>query len=373
MAFTSLAALSALALALAACGSSKGSSASAIKPTTTVAPGASSTTTTTTAAVTDTTGGTTAPTASRATVSTASTASTGLTTTSSAATSASTAARSPDITNTWVAPGSVDSKSLPVGDGHRSTTAAAPGSVLICRAPNCGAGGASKDGPWIHGTTWDSTAKVAVMGSVSWPDASSTTSVNGTTRTIVTNDLPLHEQTGTFPIAADDPAHAYDQNPNSIAAHPTTLTLPTNPTAASTPGCLSDGPIGILTNGVFVFDALDAPGRDAVAHETQDRCEGHPAPGNQYHYHDISSCLQGAATGASTVVGWAYDGYPIVVERDAAGNLPSNADLDACHGRTGAVLVSGAIVTTYHYSATLEYPYSIGCLHGIRAVTSSAG
>jgi hypothetical protein len=58
-----------------------------------------------------------------------------------------------------------------------------------------------------------------------------------------------------------------------------------------------------------------------------------------------------------------------VVERDAAGNLPNNADLDVCHGRTSPILEDGEIVTTYHYDATLEYPYTVGCFHGTNAVT----
>jgi hypothetical protein len=28
------------------------------------------------------------------------------------------------------------------------------------------------------------------------------------------------------------------------------------------------------------------------------------------------------------------------------------------------VTIDGTIVTTYHYDATLEYPYTIGCFHG---------
>lgn len=52
------------------------------------------------------------------------------------------------------------------------------------------------------------------------------------------------------------------------------------------------------------------------------------------------------------------------VERDASGGLPTNADLDRCHGRTSPVLLDGEVVTTYHYSATLEFPYFIGCFTG---------
>jgi hypothetical protein len=38
-----------------------------------------------------------------------------------------------------------------------------------------------------------------------------------------------------------------------------------------------------------------------------------------------------------------------VVERDAAGDLPTNADLDECHGRTSPILLDGEVVTMYHY------------------------
>jgi YHYH protein len=85
-----------------------------------------------------------------------------------------------------------------------------------------------------------------------------------------------------------------------------------------------------------------------------------------YHYHNVPNCLRDKATGSSTVVGYAYDGFPIVVERDAAGELPTNADLDECHGRTSPVLLDGEVVETYHYSATLEFPYFIGCFMGTR-------
>ena len=64
------------------------------------------------------------------------------------------------------------------------------------------------------------------------------------------------------------------------------------------------------------------------------------------------------------MVGYARDGFPIVVERDARGVLPSNADLDTCHGRTSSILVDGKIVAMYHYSATLEFPYVVGCYSG---------
>jgi hypothetical protein len=41
---------------------------------------------------------------------------------------------------------------------------------------------------------------------------------------------------------------------------------------------------------------------------------------------------------------------------------PNNADLDECHGRTSPMLLDGQVVEPYHYSLTLEYPYTVGCL-----------
>jgi YHYH protein len=266
--------------------------------------------------------------------------------------------------NTWKSPGSVKLTALPLGDNQESTTAPAVGMIYACQAGDPNGPGSKVNGPWIHGTTWDETAKTVVQGSVSWPTASFSMKADGTNRVFVTNDLPSGYKTGTFPIASTDPAYKYDTNPNGIKLQSaTTLTLPITPTPSSTPNCTSGGAIGIMLNGVFLYNAVDATGRDAAAHEEQDMCQGHPQDQGQYHYHEVPSCLRDNTKGPSTVVGYAYDGYPIVVERDAAGNLPDNADLDSCHGRSSQyVNGDGQIVTGYHYDATLEFPYTVGCL-----------
>ncbi len=268
-------------------------------------------------------------------------------------------------TNVWK--GSVDATALPLGDGK---VASAPqvGYVDSCTSRFRG-GGARHTGSWVNSAagTWNSEAKVAVAGSVDWPSASYSNTTSGNSRIITTDDLPQQDPTGTFPITRSDPAYPYDTNPNHIAAQAISLTLPLNPTAASSPGCVSLGYIGVLSNGVLLFDALDDAGRDAVAHETQDTCNGHPDGQERYHYHSVASCIRDRSTGASTLVGYAVDGYGIYVERDSHGNLPTNADLDACHGRTSLVEWNGQMTNMYHYDATLEYPYTVGCFHGTHA------
>ena len=267
--------------------------------------------------------------------------------------------------NTWVGP-PADVTQLPIGTSKVSTTTAAVGGLWACDSGNPNGGGAHAVGPWINETdgTWDLTKKVSVQGEVSWPMASYSEVLTKSTRDITSNGLPVGEITGTFPIASDDPAYIYDRNPNRIAGSDVTISLPLNPSQAKNSTCLGKGRVGILKNGVSLFASLDERNRDAVAYETQDKCDGHPQQTSVYHYHDIPSCIRDAAKGASTIVGFAHDGFPIVVERNANGDLPTNADLDQCHGRTSFIELDGKLVEMYHYSATFEFPYFIGCFTG---------
>ena len=270
-------------------------------------------------------------------------------------------------------PSPVNPSALPLGDGNVTTSPKA-GNVDSCTTSFGGTGGAQAVGPWINTSakTWNSLTKIKVEGSVSWPDAGFSLTLRGSKRVVKTNDLPDHT-TGVFPVSSRDPAAAYDLNPNHIAAQSITWTLPANPSAASTPSCLSGGAIGVLDDGVMLYDALDGEGRDAVAHEILDGCDGHPDQSDTYHHHDVPSCILDTATGRSTLVGYAKDGYGIYVERDAHGTLLTNAGLDACHGRTSAVIWNGKRKVLYHYDATLEYPYTVGCYHGTPITTSQPG
>lgn len=259
--------------------------------------------------------------------------------------------------------GAVSLTALPLGDGHVGSSAQV-GYVYSCQTSFSGKGGSMVNGPWITGSTWNATAKLSVQGAVTWPQANYSVKVVGNQRIITTNDLPEKFTTGIFPIRSSDPAYAYDHNPNTITAQQITYTLPTNPTVATSPSCLNMGPIGVLSDGVALFNALDAGGRDAVAHEVLDSCGGHPQMNGMYHHHDIPPCLLATTKGTSTLVGYARDGFGIYVERDANGNMLTNADLDACHGRVSPILWDGHEVTMFHYVATEEYPYTIGCYMG---------
>lgn len=268
----------------------------------------------------------------------------------------------------------IDKTAIPLGDGKISNEPKA-GYVYSCQTSFNG-GGANDVNSWIDtvNSTWDATKKVAVSGEVSWPNASYQVNLSGDTRSIVANNLPINGQTtGVYPIESSDPAYQYDRNPNEISEQSIDIGLPANPTAAGSPNCVGMGAIGILQDGVVLFNALDDGGRDAAAYETLDSCDGHPQMDDEYHHHDAPSCIVSQYTKASTstLIGYAYDGYGIYVERDVNGDMLTNENLDECHGRTSAVQWDGKSVEMYHYVATVEYPYVVGCYHGTSAVTQA--
>ncbi len=264
----------------------------------------------------------------------------------------------------------VDLTHLEVGDGKYSTSPQA-GYVYSCMTTFNG-GGAQGTGNWMNGDgTWDATKKAVIDGSVTWP-GSFTLSIQGNQRVFTGNDLPNHP-TGTFPVSASDDAYAVDRNPNSIREQSITLSLPVNPTASAQPNCVG-GEVGIMLSGVVIFSAFDAEGRDAVAHEVQDNCDGHPQRTGFYHYHSLSDCIVDTSTsGHSSLVGYAFDGYGIFGYYGEDGAEVTNEDLDQCHGHTHVIEWDGQMVEMYHYHATHEFPYVVGCFHGTPAVRALSG
>ena len=252
---------------------------------------------------------------------------------------------------------------LPLGDGKLSQ-APKRGWIWACHV-DPQAGGARGIGPWIdlHDHTYDLTAKIPVRGAVTWRGHSFTIKVEGNKRVITSDDLPPHP-TGRFPISPSDPAYRTDTNPNRIRRQHIRVALPAHPTLAARAHC-APGAVGILLTGVPLFNALDAPGRDAVAHETQDRCHGHPQESGVYHYHSLTNCIADKpdAAGNSPLVGYAIDGFGIYGSYEHGKQLTS-ADLDACHGKVSVVKWDGRKVKMYHYVATVDFPYTVGCLRG---------
>jgi len=265
-------------------------------------------------------------------------------------------------------PDTTDTTKLPLGDNLMVTAAPAStarGYLYSCSTPDSSQPGTTNKGPWFNsdGTTWNLGTKLpyAVEGADSWA-SSFATSIVSSLRSITFNGVPSHG-TGQFPItsATSPMASQYDTNGNKIVAASTTWTgLKTSPTVNSTPTCLGKGAIGVFLTGARLFAAMDAKGRDARAWEVTDACEGHPAPGNNYHYHSMPTCGLAADTASqhSALIGYVADGFGLYGKQGDNGKILTNADLDECHGHTDTA------VPQYHYHATEQFPYTVGCYRG---------
>jgi hypothetical protein len=255
-----------------------------------------------------------------------------------------------------------DLTQLPLGDGKSTTTTPAQGYLYLCRLQQ-GGPGAGTDGPWIHGATYNLSAKATVAGSVDWPNARFKAKVKKKVLRLTGNGLPDHT-TGVFPIQPSDPAYQYDRNPSSISAQTVAEKLSATPKKAKRITC-TGGEVGIMRNGVHLFNAVDAQSRDAVAHEVQDKCSGHPQMQGVYHYHGLPACINSGSAGKqSQVIGWALDGFPITGPLGAKGVYMSNDKLDVCHGTTSKISYFGKKLRMYHYVANYEFPYTVGCFRG---------
>jgi hypothetical protein len=259
----------------------------------------------------------------------------------------------------------VDLTALPVGTEISSEPQV--GAIWSCQTTFNANAGASGDSPWFNGDgTFDYTAKAIVDGDVDW-DGEIEITLDGADRVFTGNGLPVYHTTGNYPIATDDDAYQYDRNPNGIQEQTLTLTLNANPTLAETPSCVSIGVIGVMLSGSVFFNALDGAGHDAVAYETLDHCQGHPQISGQYHYHNLSDCVEAyeeVESGHSALMGYALDGFGIYGHHGEDGETLTSTDLDACHGHTHEIEWDGQLVEMYHYHATYEYPYTVGCYRG---------
>ncbi|MDQ3936781.1 MAG: YHYH protein, partial [Actinomycetota bacterium] len=176
-----------------------------------------------------------------------------------------------------------------------------------------------------------------------------------------------------YPIQQSDDAYRFDRNPNRIASQSVGVSVPAKPKRVRRARCTSGGPVGYLDTGAAIFNALDAGGKDAPAHEVQDRCDGHPQISGVYHYHALPRCLRtGSKKAHSKRIGWAMDGFPIHGPRGEGGEYMRNSVLDACHGHSHTVKVDGRKRRLYHYHATMEFPYTVGCFRGEQAERDSA-
>jgi hypothetical protein len=202
-----------------------------------------------------------------------------------------------------------------------------------------------------------------VRGEVAWPNAFFTISTNAYNRILTGNGLPVATTTGIFPTQKNDPAFAFDENPNPIQEQSVNVFIPLNPTIAPKPSCL-EPQIGYALDGVvFQFALSSMMGHDEIAYEMQDACGGMPEPAGIYHRHALSSCIP-HINEKNALVGYALDGFGIFSPYDSTGKELTTSALDECHGITSPITWDGKEVAMYHYVLTRDYPYTVGCFRG---------
>jgi ribonuclease BN (tRNA processing enzyme) len=235
--------------------------------------------------------------------------------------------------------------------------------------------GATLDRPWVDAKgVIDLAKKPSIEGAVTWDSQLNILRREQAQELAVDvsgNGLPNHA-TGIFPVARNSDAYRYDRNPNSIQAYRLQYAIAAAPRLAQQPGCLPMGAIGVALSGAVFFNALDAPGRDAVANEIFDKCEGHPERNGRYHYHHYSPCFDhGDANNHSPLIGYALDGFALYGPRGDNGAYLANDQLDECHGHVGpAPTANDQTNVIYHYHANREFPYTLGCFRGVVAVSA---
>jgi hypothetical protein len=91
----------------------------------------------------------------------------------------------------------------------------------------------------------------------------------------------------------------------------------------STPVVVGLGHVGVVINGVSIFNSQDANSYNNLGYWHQnayyfesasfDACNGHPAPGGEFHHHIDPVCLYNDAdsTHHSPIIGYAFDGFPV--------------------------------------------------------------
>jgi len=262
-----------------------------------------------------------------------------------------------------------DCSKLRLGDDYLTTSAPAKGYLYSCAGKNPNAPGAIESKiTWIDfaDDTWNFFKKLWLpQGTFSPEKGTYTETISGDARLIEINNLPVDGKVGDWPMTTYARLTGIDPNPGIPTSGSFSFSYPVSPSEAPSPTCTSLDAIGVTKNGVIIFNAADGRGEDAVAREIVDEFGGHPAM-SDYHYHFIPERLDNEylSDGHSAIVGYINDGFPIYGYKGEGGIEVSNDGLDLCHGHKHGTL-------GYHYHATLEYPYTVGCYMGTPISTIS--
>ena len=175
----------------------------------------------------------------------------------------------------------------------------------------------------------------------------------------------------TTPTAIPDPTKAQTYK----------FTISTTPKYSSKVTSTSLGSIGVMISGAVLYNPFEGDGKTvAMANNFTitdsngnsasfvDKCAGHPTPQQgAYHYHGLPNCVTAKVDkpgGASHIIGFALDGFPIYGDRDIKGKQLKANDLDQCNGINSATPEFPKGIYHYVLLGTADVHSSIACFHG---------
>jgi hypothetical protein len=167
-------------------------------------------------------------------------------------------------------------------------------------------------------------------------------------------------------------------NPNTPVDGNWTFRITRNPQPKAAPKTATGlGAIGVWVNGVAIYNASDARSynnrniwhQNAIAVEgpSFDGCGGHPAPNQQYHNHQNAACIHAEGPALhSSIVGFAFDGYPVYGPYAFAGTdgtgairmMRSSYRKRSITQRTS--LPDGTALTSTNYGPAVSATYPLG-------------
>ncbi|SFD27127.1 YHYH protein [Pseudoalteromonas denitrificans] len=129
-----------------------------------------------------------------------------------------------------------------------------------------------------------------------------------------------------------------------------------------------DAAVGVAVNGVPIYDYSSQGELDIYNYDVNsdtfalgqlDNCGGHAGRGDDYHYHVSPNCMIDSMENKTdnTIIGWAYDGYPLYGDKNPDGSVINDAELDVCNGQSDESF-------GYRYHTSTHAPYIIQCLVG---------
>lgn len=173
------------------------------------------------------------------------------------------------------------------------------------------------------------------------------------------------------------PIGPWPGNPGSPTNQNWSFRIPRNPVLATTQPVVGLGHIGVLINGVTIFNASDARSynnlniwhQNAMFFEAAgfDTALGHPAMVEYHHHQKTPQLPTGNATHHSPIVGYAFDGFPIYgpygyANADGSGGIARMTTSYRTRNITQrTTLPNGTQLPANQYGPPVSATYPLGC------------